>query len=212
MTFTETSHVGGFLLSEANGHFSRENATLSGTTSIPAGSVLGRAVAAGGAVAVGTPTGNGAITVGTTIGADVVVGTYKLVCVVAASNAGTFNLYAPDGSLVRQITVGGGATPSDHLTITIADGGSDFAVHDTWAIAVTEDAYIALAPEATNGGQTAAAILYAGVDVSDGDKPCVVIVRNTEVNQHELAWPSAITDEQKSAAIEQLAIRGILLR
>jgi len=212
MTFTETSHAGGFLLSEANGHFSRENATLSGTTSIAAGTVLGRVFAASGATPVGTPTGNGVITVSATIGPDVVVGTYKLVCVAAAGNGGTFNLYAPDGSLVRQIAVGGGATPSDHLTITIADGGNDFVVNDTWAITVAEDGYIALAPGATNGGQTAAAILYAGVDVSDGDKPCVVIARGVEANKHELVWPSAITDEQKAAAMEQLAVRGIILR
>lgn len=47
MTFTETSHAGGFLLSEANGHYARDNGTLASGQRLDAGAVLGRVTATG---------------------------------------------------------------------------------------------------------------------------------------------------------------------
>lgn len=209
-TLNETTHTGGFILSEANGNRSRENGVLKLGQKLLAGAILAQLLLAGAAVA-GTNTGNGAVTVGA-IGPDARPGTYKLVCVAAASNAGTFNLIAPDGSLVREVTVGGGAAANDHVTVTIADGATDFVAGDSFTIAVTGSAYEVLDPAEDDGAQTAAGILYAAVDATDADTPCVVIVRDAEVNQHELLWPAGISDGNKASAIASLKAAGIILR
>lgn len=209
-TLNENPHTGGFILSEANGNRSRENGVLKMGQKLMAGAILAQLLLAGAAVA-GTNTGNGAVTVGA-IGADAKIGTYRLVCVTAASNAGTFNFYAPDGSLVREITAGGGAAANDHVTVTIADGATDFAAGDSFTIAVTGGAYEALDPAEDDGAQTAAAILYAGVDATDADTPCVVVARDAEVNKHELIWPSGISEGNKAIATAALNANGIILR
>jgi len=207
MSFTETTHAGGHILSEANGNRSRENGTLKSGNNLAAGAVLHAALSAAAATAVGSPSGNGVITVGA-LGVDAQLGSYKLRCVAAASNAGTFDLEAPDGTLVRQITVGGGASASDHITITIADGSADFVVGDAFTIAVTSTGYT----EFVAGTNSADAILYAGVDATSADADCVVDARDCTVNGHELVWHSGTTDDQKAAAAAQLAARGIIVR
>jgi hypothetical protein len=210
MSLSEKLHAGGFLLSEAPGNRSRERGVLNSGQNLVAGAVLGQLLAAGAATAVGSPSGNGTITVGA-IGFAAVVGVYKLACVAAASNAGTFNFYAPDGSLIREITVGGGAAANDHIVITIADA-TDFVVGDTFTITVTGGDYEALDPAEDDGAQIAAGILWDGVDASAADAKCAVIVRDAEVKSGELTWPVGITDAQKATATAQLNARGISLR
>jgi hypothetical protein len=211
MALNETLHAGGFLLSEAPFHRSRENGTLNSGQDLAAGTVLGRLLTAGAATAVGTPTGNGAITVGA-IGRAAKIGVYKLVCVAAAANAGTFNFYAPDGTLVRQITVGGGATANDHITLTIADGATDFAAGDSYTVTVTGGDYEVLDPAEDDGAQIAAGILLAAVDASAADAACAVIVRDAEVLANELTWPAGIADADKAYATSLLAQAGIVIR
>ena len=120
MTFTETSHAGGFLISEANGHFARDNGTLNSGQKLDAGAVLGRITATG---------------------------------------------------------------------------------H-----------YTAVAPAANDGSEEAAAVLYAGVDATDADAPCVVILRGAEVNRHELIWPNGMTAPQIATATGQLIECGVIAR
>lgn len=211
MALTELAHAGGFILSVASGNRSFENGTLNEAQDLAAGTVVGRLLAAGAAAAVGTPTGNGAITVGA-IGADAVAGEYSLVCVAAATNAGTFNFLAPDGTLVRQITAGAGPAANSHIVITIADGATDFVAGDTWTITVTAGDYEALDPAEDDGAQIATGILYAAVDATGGDKACVIVARDAECNANEITWPSGISAGNKAIAIAQLNARGIFLR
>lgn len=217
MSLTETSHAGGFILSEANGDMSRESGTLNSGQNLAAGTVLGELLTIGSATFVGTVGTRGTVTVAATVGAKTKIGTYKLICTAASSNAGTFQLRAPDGSLVAfdtatVITVGGGAFTSDHLGITVADGATDFSVGDTYTIAVSGGDYSILAPAGTDGTQIAAGILYASVNAASADKPCVVFKRQGEVNSNELTWPGGITDAQKATATAQLKAAGIFLR
>jgi hypothetical protein len=210
---TETQHAGGFLVFDGlMGHMCRKQAVLnSGQASVKTGTVLGQILSAAAAVA-GTNTGNGVVTVGAAIGSATLIGTYKLLCVTAATNAGTFNLHAPDGTLIRQITVGGGATASDHLTITIADGSTDFAVGDSFTIAVSGGDYEALTVAGTTGVQIAAAIFWEGRDATSADKPCTVVFRDAVVESSELVWPAGITTPQTNVALAQLAARGFQFR
>lgn len=209
---TETSHAGEALVAELPGFMSRKSGTVNSGQDLAAMAVVGQILTAGAATAVGSPTGNGVITVGAAIGSKTVPGTYKLVCVAAASNAGTFNFYAPDGTLVRQITVAGGATSSDHLTLTIADGATDFVAGDTYTIEVAAGDYSELDPDGTTGTQVAAGVLYAAVDATDADKACVVVDKFAVFNGDELVWPTGITTDEKALAVAQLAERNITLR
>lgn len=209
-TLNETNHAGGFILSEANGNRSRRNGKLNAGQSLQAATVLGILLSVGAAVA-GTNTGAGVVTLGA-VGPDAQPGVYTLRCVAAAAGAGTFNLIAPDGTLVRQVTVGGGLAPNDHVAVTIADGDPDFAVNDTFTFEVSGGDYEQLDLSEDDGVQTAAGILYAGVDASAADAACVVIARDAEVIGADLVWPAGITDAQKAGAIASLASRGIIVR
>lgn len=210
MALTETTHAGGFILSEANGNRSRENGVLNAGQHLTAGAVLGRILTATGEAVVGN-TGNGVLTVGD-IGKSVKIGDYSLVCVAAATDAGTFNFYSPDGVLIRQVTVGGGAAANDHITVTIADGATDFAAGDAFTITVAGGDYSELDPAGVDGTQVAQAVLYAGVDATLADTACAVVVRDTTVNENELVWPTGITADEQADATAQLNARGIILR
>lgn len=72
--------------------------------------------------------------------------------------------------------------------------------------------YVQWAPAATDGSETAAAILYAATNASTADAACVVVARQAEVKADALIWPAGATTPQKAAAIASLATREILSR
>ncbi|MDH4572464.1 head decoration protein [Salinicola acroporae] len=72
--------------------------------------------------------------------------------------------------------------------------------------------FVALAPGANDATKTAAAILYAPTDASEGPVPCVVHARDCEVHDECLAWPDGITDAQKTTALKALDGAGIVVR
>ncbi|SFC84570.1 Bacteriophage lambda head decoration protein D [Pseudomonas citronellolis] len=65
--------------------------------------------------------------------------------------------------------------------------------------------FVALAPAATDGSQTAAAVLRARADATDGDVNAVGYVRLAEVRADLLVWPAGIADEDKTEALQALA-------
>lgn len=205
---TEKPHAGGFLLSEGNRTHSRENAVLNSGQNLVAGAVLGQLKTAAGAKISGTGDGTiGAVT----LGPDAQVGVYVLTGKSEAGNAGVFSVRTPSGDALPDLTVAA-AYASTHINLTVADGAADWDIGDVIHVTVTGGDYTELAPDATNGAQTAAGLLYAGVDASTADTPCVVVARNAEVNQHEITWPADITAAEKAVAIQQLKARGIFLR
>lgn len=73
--------------------------------------------------------------------------------------------------------------------------------------------YAAHDPAASNGTQTAAAILWDSVDASGGDKNAVVLIRGPAiVNQYEITIPGTPTAPQIAAAHAALLTLGILVR
>lgn len=208
MALNETTHAGGFILSEANGNRSRENGVLNSGQNCVAGEVLGRIMTAAGAKISGTGDG----TIGSvTIGPAAQAGVYVLTGIAESANAGTFSVVAPDGSALPNLTVAA-AYASQHISLTVADGPADWDIGDVIHVTVTGGNYEALDPAATTGEQTACAILYDGVDASSADAACVVVAREAEVNGGELTWPSGISDANKALATSRLAARGILIR
>lgn len=58
----------------------------------------------------------------------------------------------------------------------------------------------------------ACAVAAETVDVTQGERPGVVIARGAAVALDALVWPAGITDVQKAAALAQLAAQGIVAR
>lgn len=208
MALTETTHAGGYILSEANGCMSRENGKLNSGQDLAAGAVLGQLKTAAGAKISGTGDGTiGAVT----LGPDAQVGIYVLTGKSESANAGTFSVRTPSGDQLPDLTVAV-AYASTHINLTVADGTNDWDIGDIIHVTVTGGDYEQLDSTATDGTQTAAGILYAAVDASSADRACTVSVRDTDCNSNEIVWPSGITAAQKSVATQQLSNRGIRLR
>lgn len=211
----EVRHNGGFLVSEANGHRSRDHGILSGAVKIEAGTVLGRKV--GGTATVSPKagnTGNGTFTLDATtpVVGGAMPGTYAVRCTVAAANGGTFRVLSPAGAVLGDVAVG--ATFNDQIKFVIADGATDFVVGDEFDVLVSalSHTYVPLSLTATDGTQVAAAIAFNNVDATSADQPDTIVTRDCEVNGSELIWPGAANAAQIATGTAQLAALGIVSR
>ena len=215
-SIAEGQHPGEFIVSEAPGEQSRGLITLAntgGTAITPAGTILGQvASGAATATAAGGNTGNGTMSAVTTA-AGVIVGTYHLICIKAATNAGVFTVEDPNGVTVGEATVGV-AFSGGGLGFTVSDGSTDFVVGDQFTIAVAAGSlkYKAVNLSGTDGTQNASVILYDNVDATGGDVTAAAIVRLAEVNANEIIYPSGATTNQKNAINAQLAANNIIVR
>ena len=71
----------------------------------------------------------------------------------------------------------------------------------------------ALDPSATDGSEVAAGVVLQSIDASSAERTNGLIdSRQAIVADHALIWPSAITSEEKTAAIAQLEAIGVLVR
>jgi hypothetical protein len=98
-------------------------------------------------------------------------------------------------------------------TVTIASGAGKLEPGTVLGKITTGGKFTKLTPAATNGSQNAAGILWAGVDASAADAPCVLILRGPAlVNRHEIIWPEGASEAQITAATTALGALGIILR
>lgn len=213
MALTETIHDGGFIVSEAEGTLSRDAITvLSGQAAMVPGTVVGKILTGAATAVAGTNTGNG--TMGAiTVGAGAIAGVYTLKVTKAATDAGDFEVIDPQGDVAGIGTVGV-AYSTGGLSFTLADGATDFAVGDTFAITVAAGSgkWVALDTTATTGGQIAAGVLYGYVDASAADAKGVAMTRSCELTAGEITWPAGISAGNKATAIAQLAAQQVILR
>lgn len=72
--------------------------------------------------------------------------------------------------------------------------------------------YVPLDPAATDGTETAKAVLYAPVDASEAPQPCVVHVRACEVHGEALTWPDSATEAQIASGTNDLVSLGVIVR
>ena len=69
------------------------------------------------------------------------------------------------------------------------------------------------APAASDGSQTAVAILYSAVDATSADAAAVITARDSEVKKDELVYNAATdTQPEKDAVHASLAANGIIVR
>lgn len=211
----ERNYAGEFILSEGSGTISRDTITIAESQVLQAGHPLGRVAAAALVTfaAVAGNTGNGVLTLASpAFGAAVQPGVYRVVCIEPATNAGSFQVEAPDGVVIGIARVG--VAFDGPVKFTIADGATDFIAGDAFAITVAGVTFEhkALNPAAVDGSQVFAGLLYDAVTTGAGETARAVgIVRDAEVKDIRIHW-GAFSDAQKAAARTQAAALGIIVR
>ncbi|MXP24818.1 head decoration protein [Altererythrobacter indicus] len=217
---TEPVHPNESLVSEANGDRSRESITVASGAVLKACAVLGAAYGdATSAAKSGGNTGNGTVTMDATNPtlAHAKPGVYTLRCIEAATNGGTFRLEDPDGTVLGDFTISGGAGGTaafaEQVKGVITDGSTDFAVGDGFDITVPNtQTFGPIDFDASNGMNVGSAISYGDYDGTDGEVPGVAYVRDCEHNAAIVVWPTGTTTDQKVRATRDLAEVGIILR
>lgn len=72
--------------------------------------------------------------------------------------------------------------------------------------------YVLHDPDATDGSQTAVAVLLADCTTSGADAPALILARLAEVKSALLTFKSGITAPQKAIALADLASQNIVAR
>lgn len=190
--------------------YCRKVATVYGpAATLQVGTVLGKFLAGGSATATagGTNTGDGAM--GTiTVGGTAKIGTYTLTITKAATNAGDFQVTDPEGKVVGLGTVAA-AFSGGGLSFTLADGsGADFAVGDTFTIAVTgTEKYKASIQTATDGTAVADAIVIQETAVALNTDTSVVVLHRGPA---AVSKDALILDASYNLAAEKAAVYAAL--
>ena len=193
----EHYYDGAFLVSEEEGHRSRDNGVIANSSGsdllLDGGLILGHV--AGTVTASGKPTGNtGNGTIGSlSAGVGAQIGTYR----VTFTAATTFNVYDPTGA-----QLGAGATGAaflDEVGFTITAGATAFAAGDAFYVSVADGGW---APFTAGMAPVALGILYNRARVpASGSKKVTVVTRQAQVNRNELVWdPSVGANGSISAA------------
>ena len=102
-----------------------------------------------------------------------------------------------------------GALSRDVVTISV---GQNLQTGAVLGKVTASGEYVALNPAATDGSETAAAILLYATDASSAAAKATAITRLAEVAADLMVWPTGITQAQKDTAIGQLAGNYIIAR
>lgn len=215
-TFTEGRHAGEFLLSEAPGGLSRDNAVIAVSQTIKPGTVLAQIavvadVEASGAAVAGN-TGNATIAMADpAVSTKVKDGVYRGVCL----SATTVRWEDPNGKEIGQSTHG--AAFNKEIKFTITAGGTPNVAGDAFEVTVKADAedfqFVAFNQDGTNGSEIATAIALYGVTTPvDATAAISIIARQAELNGKCLEWPAEIDAAEQADAIQSLAQRTLIVR
>lgn len=130
----ENYHDGGFMVSEANGHISRDSIVLTGAANVLPGTLLGQLTAGAAAVAaaLGTNTGNGTFGTITPVSQPTMIGVYNILFTAAT----TFNVTAPNGAVAAGTT--GVAFSNLGVVFTITAGGTPFVAGDSFTVTASQ--------------------------------------------------------------------------
>lgn len=209
-TQNEGNHRAEFIHSVANANRSFANIVLTGAAAMVAGQVLGQVTTPVVAAAAGN-TGDAALGgVTVTLGTDYQEGVYTLTCTAESADEGTFSVVAPDGTALADLTVAT-AYDTDHIDLTLPDGATDWAVGDVVTVTVGEGLMTDFDEAASDGSEIARSVLVNAADPSAADVDAYAVVRDAEVKAVRLTWPTGITNADKTAAINALKARGIVV-
>jgi len=184
------------------GHITETVTILSGEGAVSRGQLLGKVCRQAGSAVAGANTGNGTVS-GVSLGGKAKLGTYTLKCVATAGNGGTFAVIDPDGyALQAQATVGAAFT-SGHLNFTINDGATDFALNDTFTIAVGSGSGKFRKYNSANadGSQYPSAILATDVDATAADKPADAYLAGAFRAESVTGYSNSLKDGLRSVGV-----------
>jgi hypothetical protein len=205
--FTDGPRTAEYLISEAANFRSRDVASIDATGgALVAGAVLGK-IALGAAIAAaqGGNTGNATISA-VTRGAGAKVGVYAVEFLTAT----TFEVIDPDGFRLKPGATG--VAYADDLGFTITAGGTPMVAGDGFNITVAAGSgkFVQMNAAATDGSQTASAILFEGIGAVEAER--TITARDAEVKASKLTWFTGANTNQKNAGIAALAAVGIIVR
>jgi len=113
-------------------------------------------------------------------------------------HAGAFLISEEDGHISRDaVTIVSGQNLVAGAVLGKITSGGKYAAYDN---------------NASDGTQTAAAILYAACDATAGDTQATAITRMAEVNGKELTWSDNSPSSDVTAGIADLAVVHIIVR
>jgi hypothetical protein len=144
---------------------------------LTAGALLGKIeLAMTATVSAVTGTGNGTFTLDATtpvlVGAK--AGTYRVTCIQAATDSGTFQVSDPDGKIIGIYIVG--QTFANQIKFVIADGAADFAVGAFFVVTVAAGSGKLVICDSTNlnGSEKPYAVLLEDCNATSADKTCLI--------------------------------------
>lgn len=97
-------------------------------------------------------------------------------------------------------------------TVTIASGNGKLFAGTVLGKITASGKYKPYDNDATDGTQTAAAILVYDVDATSADVAAVVIVRLAEVWTNRLQWAASVLTGEKAPAYVELAAANVIVR
>lgn len=95
---------------------------------------------------------------------------------------------------------------------TLASGSGVVVCGTVLGMVTASGKFKPLAPAATDGTQTASAIILQNADATSADQIVVNLKRRAQIVLQALVWPAGITPTQQSAALAALEDRGIVAR
>jgi len=200
---------------EQENSFSREVVTVLSGQNLALGAVIGKITK--NIPTSGTPdAGNDGAGTVTSVsgGAKTKLGTYTLTCksYTVSPLSAVIEVKDPDGNALPDAGIG--AYTNGQINFTVADGSPAIAAGDIWTIVVAEGSgsVRALNPAGVDGSRDAYGVAIADYDATDGALSGVAIVRDAVIVAADLVWPAGITNDQKTAALDQLAAKGIVTR
>jgi len=214
---SEGLHAAEYVIQEVGPRaLTRKTVKLSGDgTELLPGTVLGK-ISASVAASIAAPAGNTGdadlSAVAITLEDGVLEGAYILTCTGVSTDGGTFSVTAPDGSALPDLTVGV-AYSSTHLSFTLPDGATDWAIDDSVVITVSANSaeYKVFDPDASDGTEVADAILFRAVTPAVGvPADALVTARSTVVDKKALVWGSNVSGLDKITAFAALQTNHII--
>jgi hypothetical protein len=196
-------HIRSFILSEAPGNRSRENAVLTGDNAVfQSGALLTQSGDTGAGTFAMDAGATGNPTVGTiTVGAAAVAGKYTIEFTAPTK----FDVEDPKGVRVGSGTTGV-AFSKGGLGFTLTAGGTAAVAGDTAVITVAQGTLKYTRYTAAGAAGPADAVLYNGSGAFTGDKKVTIFVRDCELNLFELTGLD--TSGQADLAKRGMVVRG----
>lgn len=97
-------------------------------------------------------------------------------------------------------------------TVTLLKTSQTYASGTVLGLIIAADKHARFDPAAADGRETAAAVLFGPVDTRNDDQPGVVSARSTTLRGADLVWPAGLTEEQRAAALADLAAHHLVVR